>query len=182
MLKRIIVPLTATVLLVSCTAGAQIAPAAANQTAQLSPAMKTSAVLQGKTITVDYSAPSMRGRAILGDLIKPNKVWRMGDNSTATLTTPINLRIGDINVPAGTYSLYSLITEKGNWLIINKQTVQSGDSYNQSQDIGRTLLNTNDTDGPIEKLLIDFEYTHGQKTELHVKWGYSESWVHIKVF
>ena len=148
-----------------------------------SPAAQSSTTINGKTITLDYGAPSMRGRKVLGELIPINKVWRTGDNAATTLRTPIDLKIGDLHVPAGTYTVYSIVTPKGYELIINKQTGQSGAEYDQSQDLGRTRLNTNDTaddnDQPFEKLVIDFENTHDKKTELHIKWGYSESWLHI---
>jgi hypothetical protein len=148
-----------------------------------SPAAQSSTTINGKTITLDYGAPSIRGRKILGELIPINKVWRTGDNAATTLRTPIDLKIGDLVVPAGTYTVYSIVTSKGYELIINKQTGQSGAEYDQSQDLGRTRLNTNDTaddnDQPFEKLVIAFENTRDKKTELHIKWGYSESWLHI---
>jgi hypothetical protein len=153
--------------------------AAGAQTAPHNPSAQTSTVLQGQSIRVDYSAPSLLGRKILGDLIPIDKIWGLGDATAAILKTPIELKIGDVNVPAGTYALYSAITPKGYWLIINKQTKQSGQDYDQGLDLGRIRLNNNDTDGPIERFLVDFEYTHDKKTELHLKWGYAESWVHI---
>jgi Protein of unknown function (DUF2911) len=162
----------------SLTAGAQTTSLAVSETSP-SPLRQSSAMLNSQKITVDYSAPSLRGRKILGELIPVGTVWRTGDNAATTLTTPIDLKIRDLYVPAGTYSVYSIVTKKGYQLIINKQTGQSGAEYDQSQDLGRTLLNTNDTDGPIEQLVIDFENTHDNKTELHIKWGYSESWLHI---
>ena len=134
--------------------------------------------INGKQITIEYGAPSIRGRKILGELIPINKAWVTGDGAATVLKTPIDLKIGYLHVPAGTYTVYSIITEKGYELIINKQTAP-GAEYDPAQDLGRTRLNTNDTDGPIEKLIIDFENTHDKKTEIHIKWGYSESWLHI---
>jgi hypothetical protein len=145
----------------------------------LSPPRQSRATLKGQTVTIDYSAPSLHGRKILGELIPIDKVWRTGDNAATTLKTPVDLKIRDLYVPAGTYTIYSIVTKRGYLLIVNKQIGQSGSDYDPSQDLGRTLLNTNDTDGPIEQLLIDFENTHDNKTELHIKWGYSESWLHI---
>ena len=152
---------------------------ASAQTASHNPLAQTSTVLQGQSITVDYSAPSLLGRNILGDLIPIDKIWGLGDGTAAILKTPIGLKIGNVDVPPGIYTLYSTITPKGYWLIINKQTKPSDHDYDQTLDLGRIRLNNNDTDGPIERFLVDFEYTHDKKTELHLKWGYSESWVHI---
>jgi hypothetical protein len=166
-------------LLFAASTGIAVTTAASGQQVPLSPAEQSSAVVNGQKITLDYGAPSIRGRKILGELIPINRVWRTGDNAATTLHTPIDLKIGDLYVPAGTYTVYSIVTEKGYFLIVNKQTGQTGAEYDATQDLGRTRLNTNDTDGPIEQLLIDFENTHDKKTELHIKWGYSESWLHI---
>lgn len=157
---------------------AQVNASTGNEIAT-SPLRQSSAIVNGQKITIDYGAPSIYGRKILGELIPIGTVWRTGDGAATTLRTPIDLKIRDLFVPAGTYTVYSIVTKKGYQLIINKQTGQSGAEYDSSQDLGRTLLNTNDTDGPIEQLVIDFENTHDNKTELHIKWGYSESWLHI---
>ena len=166
-------------LLFACFTSVVKITSAAGEEIPVSPSSHSSTVINDKTITIDYSAPSIRGRKILGELIPIDRVWRTGDNEATTLKTPIDLKIGDLYVPAGTYSVYSIVTKNGYLLIINKQTGQTGSEYDQSQDLGRTRLNTNDTDGPIERLIIEFENTHDKKTELHIKWGYSESWLHI---
>ena len=63
------------------------APAAGEK--PLSPPAQAAVMLKGKTITIDYSAPSMRGRPIAGALVPYNKVWRTGANAATTLKTPI---------------------------------------------------------------------------------------------
>ena len=171
MFQMTTISIAAAILLVSFTAGAQKSP--------LNPSAQATTILQGQAITVDYSAPSLLGRSILGDLIPIDKIWGLGDSTAAILKTSLGLKIGDVDVPAGTYTLYSTITPKGYWLIINKQTNPSATGYDQRLDLGRVRLNNNDTDGPIETFLVDFEYPHDKKTELHIKWGYPESWVHI---
>ena len=45
------------------------------------------------------------------------------------------LRIGDLIVPPGTYTLYTLPDEHGWKLIVNKQTGQWGTVYNENQDL-----------------------------------------------
>jgi hypothetical protein len=178
MFHKLTVIIMGSLLLASLSANAQLAPASAGQK-QVSPTATSSTVINGQTLTIDYSAPSLEGRKVEGGAIPTGKVWRTGDNTATTLKTPIALKIGTLLVPAGTYTVYSIVTDKGFLLIINKQTGQPGSEYDAAQDLGRTKLNTNDTDGPIERLVIEFENTHGNKTELHIKWGYSESWLHI---
>ena len=54
-----------------------------------------------------------------------------------TLVTAGNLKIGTLNVPAGTYTLYTLPSATQWLLIINKQTGQWGTVYTEAQDLGR---------------------------------------------
>ena len=147
---------------------AQAAPAVK---APLSPPAKAEATLPGAAITIDYSAPSMRGRTIFGGLVPYGEVWRTGANAATTLNTSGNLQIGTLNVPAGTYTLYSLPTASGWTLIVNKQTKQWGTVYDKAQDLGRAPMAVGSNAAPVEKMVIDFEKTAGDSTQLHVKWA-----------
>ena len=136
-----------------------------------SPPAQASVTLGGKSVTIDYGAPSMRGRKVIGGLVPYDKVWRTGANEATTLKTEASLRIGNLVVPAGTYTLYSLPTAAGWKLIINKQTGQWGTVYDKTQDLGRVAMSTGSTATPVETMVIDFEKTMGNATELHVKWA-----------
>jgi hypothetical protein len=133
--------------------------------------MKADVILPSGTITVDYSAPSARGRTIFGGLVPYGEVWRTGANAATTLKTSSALQIGDLNVPAGTYTLYSLPTADGWTLIVNKQTGQWGTVYDKAQDLGRVKMSTGSTAVPVETFVIDFEKTMGDAAELHLKWA-----------
>ena len=135
-----------------------------------SPAETATASLNGKSVTVKYGAPSMRGRKIMGELVPYGKVWRTGANEATSLVTDANLTIGGKPVPAGSYTLYTL-PEASQWLlIVNKQTGQWGTNYDQSQDLIRVPMKSGKFASPQEKMSITFENTSGNSTELHVKW------------
>ena len=51
------------------------------QTPQPSPAQKVEQKVGLTDVTLDYSRPSMRGRAIYGNLVPFDKMWRTGANS-----------------------------------------------------------------------------------------------------
>ena len=93
--------------------------------------------VHGAQITVDYGQPSKRGREVFGALVPWNEVWRTGANQATHLTTDRDLVIGELDVPAGTYTLYTIPTPTGGTLIINRQTGQNGTTYNEDQDLGR---------------------------------------------
>src|SRR5512137_2681961 len=73
-------------------------PAAAPQAkAPASPPAEATVTIAGKTITIKYSAPSVRGRQIFGDggLISKDRtypVWRLGANAATALTTDGDLQ------------------------------------------------------------------------------------------
>src|SRR5919199_935407 len=69
----------------------------------LSPPAHTETTIDGKKVSIDYSAPSMRGRKIMGELVPFGQVWRTGANSATTLKTETDLMIGRTKIPAGTY-------------------------------------------------------------------------------
>lgn len=120
----------------------------------LSPAAKATATVDGKTITIDYSAPSKRGRAIMGGLVPYGKVWRTGANAATTLTTSADLMIGSLHVPAGKYTLYTIPGEKEWTLIVNTQTGQWGTDYDESKDLGRVPMSVQRVKDSVETFTI----------------------------
>ena len=146
-----------------------------------SPPAQATTTLNGKPLTIDYCAPSMRGRKIFGGIVPYDHWWRTGANSATTLTTQSSLRIGDLLVPAGTYTLYSLPSEHGWKLIINKQTGQWGTVYDESKDLGRVkMLEGVLPSAPVETFKIAFEHTEGNKTQLHLLWDTTNVYVPVE--
>jgi hypothetical protein len=126
--------------------------------------------LKGKTITIDYSRPSMRGRKIMGELVPYDKVWRTGANEATTLTTPVDLNIGGTKVPAGKYTLWTL-PSAGTWkLIINKQTGQWGTNYDEKQDFARIDMQKSELSAPVEQFTISFDKKGEDTADLVMKW------------
>jgi hypothetical protein len=136
----------------------------------LSPPAETSQTVDGKTVSIKYSAPSMRGRKIFGALLPYGKVWRTGANPATTLKTDVNLKIGTATVPAGTYTLYSLPSADTWQLIINKQTGQWGTEYHQDRDLARVDMTKETLSSPQEVMSITLEPFQGKTSSLHVRW------------
>jgi len=146
-----------------------------------SPAATANATLGGKEVTIKYNAPSMRGRAIMGGLVPYDKVWRTGANPATTLVTATDLKIGTLDVPAGTYTIYSLPSNGAPWLlIVNKQTGQWGTEYHEDQDLGRTTMKSKPVSSPQELMSISFENVHGKSAELHVRWADVDEYVNVE--
>lgn len=63
-------------------------------------------------VTLEYSRPSMKGRTIFGDLVPFGKTWRTGANANTKITFSTDVTIGEKNVAAGTYAVYTKPNEK----------------------------------------------------------------------
>src|SRR5258708_15813873 len=71
------------------------------------PAKATCNLAGGKTITVDYSSPRMKGRKIFGELVPYGKIWRAGANEATTFVTDADLTLGGAAMPAGPYTIFT---------------------------------------------------------------------------
>ena len=111
----------------------------------------------GKSITIDYSSPRKKGRAIFGGLVPYGQVWRAGANEATTFVTTADLMVGGTHVPAGSYTIFT-IPEKDKWtLVISKQTGEWGTAYpGEKEDLARVAMKA--ASGPaMENFTISFD-------------------------
>jgi hypothetical protein len=140
-----------------------------------SPQAKVSAKIAGDQITVDYYAPSMHGRKIIGALVPYGRVWCPGANVATGLTTETGLQIGAMKLPKGTYSLWIIPAEKDWTLIINKESGQHHLDYDSAEDFGRTKLNVKTLGSPVETLKFEVRSDGGNKGTLALLWETTEA-------
>jgi hypothetical protein len=140
-----------------------------------SPADQASVTVKGKSITIKYSAPSVKGRKIFGDggLISgdPNyPVWRAGANEATALHTDADLDIAGLKVPAGDYTLFVLVKDPNAWeFIVSKDTKEWGLAYKNNMDLGRVKMTMSKPAAPIERLKYDLTEAGG-KVKLTLSW------------
>lgn len=123
----------------------------------LSPRDSVAAVIDGARVSVAYGRPLRRGRTIFGNVVPWGQVWRTGANQATHFHTDRDLVIGGATVPAGRYSLFTLPSQEGWKLIINRQTGQWGTQYDASQDLARVDLTRRSTIEPVDQFTIRFE-------------------------
>ncbi|HEU4520679.1 MAG TPA: DUF2911 domain-containing protein [Thermoanaerobaculia bacterium] len=167
-------PLTAAICLVAAMAMAQ-------DKKPLSPPAKAEARIGGKTVTVNYNAPSKRNRVIMGELVPYGKVWRTGANAATTLTTEADVMIGNLHVPAGKYTLFTIPGEKEWTLIVNKQTGQWGTNHDASQDLGRVKMTVKPLKNTVETFAIDVKPGAASNGVLTMSWENTEASVPLTV-
>ncbi len=174
-----IVPFLALGLLAAALMTAQTGNRKATDNAQ-SPSAEASTTLANGKVTIEYNAPSARGRKVEGGLVPYDNWWRLGADNATTLTNSGDIMIGDLRVPKGAHTLYIQASENGWKLIVNKQTGQWGTVYKSSEDLGRVDMKTTKLASPVEKLKITLSGS-GSSGMLTVEWGNTKAAVPIKV-
>lgn len=77
------------------------------KTPESSPAQKIEQTVGLTQVSLTYSRPSMRGRAIYGNLVPFDKLWRTGANMNSVITFSNDVEIDGTTLPAGSYAIYS---------------------------------------------------------------------------
>jgi hypothetical protein len=126
-----------------------------------SPPASAAVQIAGKRISVDYYAPSMHGRKIMGGLVPFGQVWCPGANVATGLTTAADLQIGGLKLPKGTWSIWAIPGEKEWTLIINKISGQHHLDYDAAEDFGRTKMTLKTLSSPVETFRIELVATGG---------------------
>jgi hypothetical protein len=133
----------------------------------------------GKTITVDYSSPRMKGRKIYGGLVPYGQVWRAGANEATTFVTDSDVMVGDKEVPVGSYTLFTIPNQDKWTLIISKKTGEWGIPYpGQADDFTRTDMKASATPSTVENYTISFDQ-NGSTCALHLDWENTRASVDI---
>jgi hypothetical protein len=148
--------------------------------APASPPATAEVTLSGKSVTIHYNSPRLKGRTIGSDIAPYGEVWRTGANPATTLVTATNLKIGTLDVPAGTYTLFTLPSASQWIFIVSKKTGEWGIPYPEGNDLGRTPMTSKALPASQEDMSISFENTKGGSTELHVKWGTTDQYVTVR--
>jgi hypothetical protein len=135
-----------------------------------SPHVRTEWVVDGANISIEYGRPSLKGRTVGKDVAPYGQEWRTGADAATTLKVDKALMFGALHVNPGTYTLYTLPSEKSWQLIISKKTGQWGIPYPKGEDLGRVPMTLGKPPATSEQLTISIEDTKAGAL-LHVDWG-----------
>jgi hypothetical protein len=157
----------------------------AQQKPPASPPAKATGTIGGHEITVTYSSPGVKGREgkifTADGLIKTAHgsqypIWRGGANAATTLHTDAGMMIGDLMVPAGTYTLFVDISNPDAWtLIVNKKTGEWGLAYDASQDLGKVPMHMSKPSAMVENLQYTIKDNGGGKGTITLAWEDQEA-------
>src|SRR5215467_12629923 len=129
----------------------------------------------GKTVKIDYSSPRVKGRKIFGSasekaLVPYGEVWRTGANAATTFVTSGNVTVGGKDVPAGSYTVFTVPKADGWTLVISKKTGEWGTDYpGEKEDLARVPMSVSKTPALVESFTISFDEAGGKCT-LNMDW------------
>lgn len=136
--------------------------------AQESPRKQATGKVGKTTVSIDYGAPSVKGRTIWGALVPYEKVWRAGANENTTFSFDKDVKIGDNKVKAGKYGFFIIPNENKEWTVIlnSKNDAWGSNGYSQDLDVLRLNVSPEFVDDNQEAL----DYAVGEK-EVIIKWA-----------
>jgi hypothetical protein len=168
------------VLLLCMTIGTISACAQQDKSKRPSPPAKAECQLAGgKSVTIDYSSPRANGRKIYGGVVPFDKVWRAGANEATTFVTDTDLSVGGANVPAGSYTIFTIPSTDKWTLIISKKTGEWGTAYpGPEADLARVDMKGTRLPAAVENFTIAFDQG-GASCTLRMDWETTRASVNV---
>lgn len=140
---------------------------------QPSPSQKTVQKVGLTDVTLEYSRPSMRGRAVYGNLVPFDKIWRTGANANTIISFSDDVEIGKTLVKAGTYSIFTkpgasnwdvyFYTDTNNW--------GAPEKWDDSKVAAKVNVPTQPMNMEVETFTISFDDLKNDSATLGILWG-----------
>lgn len=147
-----------------------------------SPAASTSQTIGISTVSINYSRPAVRDRAVWGAMVPygwnkqgfglgNDAPWRAGANENTVITLSHDAKVAGKNVPAGSYGLFYVINEDNSGEVILSKEYHAWGSffYEQKDDKLRAPIQIRDI-AHTERLTYDFINVDQNSAELVLNW------------
>ncbi|MHA7129364.1 DUF2911 domain-containing protein [Algoriphagus namhaensis] len=125
-----------------------------------SPLERKEGQINGKSLTIQYGAPSVKGREVWGDLVPYNVVWRTGANEATYLEVSEEILVEGQRLAPGKYSIFTIPAEDQAWTVIfnSDWDLEHGHfQYNEKNDVLRVSASPVFGAASQEQLSFDFE-------------------------
>ena len=147
-----------------------------------SPSAKVTQVIGLTEISVEYSSPAVKGRAIWGALVPYDQMWRTGANAATKITFSRDVSFGDKAVPAGSYALFTIPTKAAWTVILNKKAEQAGTGRDYKADLDLVRFQVHAKPAPHrERMTFLFSDFTDDKGSLDLEWDKLRVSIPIKV-
>ena len=122
-------------------------------------------------VTITYGRPAVRDRVIFGELVPFDTVWRTGANEATTITFSRDVTIEGEPLAAGTYGLFTIPRQNGEWTIIFNSTAEQWGAYRYEPGEDVLRVNVTATEAPhTEQMQFLFEDAEGSSGKVVLSW------------
>ena len=122
-------------------------------------------------MTITYSSPQVNGRALWGQLIPLDQVWRAGANENTTIRFAHDVQVEGKPLSAGTYGLH-MIPTSGDWTIIFSKNSTSWGSYSYREAEDALRVQVKPQEGAHQEFLTyTFQNPASDGATLELAWG-----------
>jgi len=151
---------------------------------RLSPAQSITQRVGATDVTLKFSRPQMKGRKIFGTLVPYDKMWRTGANENTTISFDHRVRIGETEVVAGKYALFTKVM-KDKWeayLYTDTDNLDVPNPIDSTKLIYLTSVATKALDYTQEILVINFYNITENSAALGISWENTEVMIPIHFY
>ncbi len=142
------------------------------KTPQPSPSSKIEQVVGLTDVSIEYSRPAMRGRAIFGGLVPYGKVWRTGANANTKVTFSDNVTVDGQELKKGTYAVYTIPNETS-WEVIfysDSNNWGTPQKWDDSKVAAKTTVPASIIQAKIESFTIGIDDIKSGSAVLGILW------------
>jgi hypothetical protein len=138
---------------------------------QKSQAAAVSQRVANTEITITYSRPVARGRALFGALVPYDQVWNPGADQATAIAFTRDVHVNDQALPAGKYSVWAIPRADG-WTMIFSQAADVYHTPYPGEAKDALRLEVEPEQGAhMEALTFYFPVVEGKDAVLRLHWG-----------
>jgi hypothetical protein len=131
---------------------------------------KAEATVKGKTISIDYGRPELKGRDLLS-LAPVGTVWRLGKNQATHIETTAELNVAGTKVAPGKYTLWAKKVSDSEWhLCFHPKTGVWGLPVLKEGYVAELPLKQSTAKDSVELFTIALADNKG-KANVKIQWG-----------
>jgi hypothetical protein len=109
-------------------------------------------------VKIEFSSPAVHSRAIWGDLVAYDRLWRTGANEATVLSTTNAIKLAGVKLDSGKYAVFTRPSASQWTFILNEHWNQWGTyNYDSTYDVLRVLVVPRQTNEFSERMRFYFE-------------------------
>lgn len=151
---------------------------------RLSPSQTIVQRVGATDVTLEFSRPQRKGRTIFGGLVPYGKMWRTGANENTIIRFSHHVKIGETEVPAGEYALFTKPFERfwEIYLYAETNNLDVPNPLDSTKLLYLSQVEVKTLPGVEETLVINFYDLTETSAKLGIRWEQTEVLIPIEFY